>query len=161
LYAIAPWQDGDPFPPDRAEISYIPLIEYGKTFTKNTMNEFIYGDIIQGGEWVNFGGKSAVVISGVKGRGEVQYIGGYSPTQKNPVLYFYNPVDLEAVVQGTKQPHEPQPYATLNLFNYFYGDMRKVASMALDNTNGYLYVYEFGEESPEIPLIHVWKIRQE
>ncbi len=79
-----------------------------------------------------------------------------STTSKASFL-FYDPQDLEEVVKGTKQAHEPQPYAILDVGEYLFTEEPRLLSCAFDRQNRLLYVVEPNHEQP---LIHIWKIRR-
>lgn len=153
FFAIGPWQDGDPLPYE-AELSYVTLTEYGQVTGVNTQDGREVTDQFYGGGWVERGGKSAIVLVGDKGFGETTYDGGYTSVLRRPVLLFYDPDDLAAVAQGLKQPHEPQPYAMIDIGEYLFRKEPYVYSGAYDQQNGLLYVFEYNQEAP---IMHVFQ----
>ncbi len=155
LYAIAPWMDGDPFPPYEGELSYQTLVEYGQVKGINSQDGEEITDEWHGGAWLTSGDKSAIVFTGNKGRGETTYYGGYGSTRFEPSFLLYDPADLAAVANGTLEPHEPQPYAILDVQEHLFTEEPKLKSCAFDRQKGLLYVYEFNHEQP---LMHVWRI---
>lgn len=154
MFAIGPWLDGDP-PDFEAELSYRTLVEYGQVTGVNTQDGREVTDAFYGGAWITQGGKTAVMLVGNKTTGEVSYCGGYTPSLDWPVLLFYDPDDLAAVVSGAKQPYEPQPYAMLDISQYFYTEEPTLRGVAYDRVRGLVYIYEYNGESP---LIHVFQI---
>lgn len=158
IYALAPWKDGNPFPSYEGELSYITLLEYGQTIGVNTQDGREVTDAWHGGAWITSGNRSAIVFVGNKGYGETTYDGGYVSTLLRPSFLFYDPADLAAVANGTLAPHEPQPYAIIDVGEHFFRGDPQLLSCAFDRQNGLLYVFE---SNGERPLIHVWRIRQE
>jgi hypothetical protein len=154
MFAIGPWQDGNP-PPFEAELSYTTLLEYGQVSGVNTQDGREVVDQFHGGAWITWGGKTAVLLVGNKGAGEVSYSGGYTPSLYWPVFLLYDPADLAAVVTGSKAAHEPQPYAMLDVSEYFFTEQPTLRGVAYDRAHGLLYIYEYNQESP---LIHVFQI---
>jgi hypothetical protein len=80
-------------------------------------------------------------------------------------LLFYDPYDLAAVAQATKQPYEIQPYARWNPSAYFFkpgdttDDASTIGGIAYDPTNQILYVVERHVINPgSYPLIHAWHV---
>jgi len=110
---------------------------------------------------------SCISISGAYGGGNRGYRADYYVDQ----ILLYDPDDLAAVVQGTKQAWEPQPYARLDITQHMFGydptgyRKIKVGGMAIDNQRGLLYVTEtYGEDDPDpgdadLPIVHVFRIQ--
>jgi hypothetical protein len=86
-------------------------------------------------------------------------------------MIFYDPADFASVLNGTMEPYEPQPYATLDIDEHLFlnatvehqllgsGDQRRyrIGEMAYDRERDYLYVLErFADGSK--PVVHVWGI---
>ncbi len=154
MFAIGPWQDGNP-PPFEAELSYTTLVEYGQATGVNTQDGREVVDQFHGGAWIIQGGKTAVMLIGNKSTGEVSYSGGYTPSLDWPVFMCYDPDDLAAVAAGHKAAHEPQPYAMLDVSEYFFTEQATLRGAAYDRARGLLYIYEYNQEEP---LIHVFQI---
>ncbi|MFZ6028740.1 MAG: fibronectin type III domain-containing protein [Chloroflexota bacterium] len=154
MFAIGPWLDGNP-PPFEAELSYRTLLEYGQVIGVDTQDGREVTDVFNGGAWITQAGKAAVMLVGNKTAGEVSYCAGYTPSLDWPVFLFYDPDELAAVTGGSKQPHEPQPYAMLDVSRYFFTEQPALRGVAYDRANGLVYVYEFNHEEP---LIHVFRI---
>lgn len=147
LFAIAPWQSGNP-PPAGTILQATTLLLYSNTRgedpTAYTMNDYHHADEWSGGAWLTAGSKAAVVFIGTKGLGSCWY--GYadgtvvptdgsegpppSPYPNNDrgwwsssfqaQIIFYNPADLAAVATGSMASYQPQPYAALNLDPYLW-----------------------------------------
>jgi hypothetical protein len=98
---------------------------------------------------------------------------GWWSSRFDAQIIFYDPADFVAVLRGTMEPHEPQPYATLDIDEHLFaappvesmldcgaGDQRKcrIGEMAYDRERGFLYVLErFVDESK--PVVHVWQVQ--
>ncbi|HII99165.1 MAG TPA: hypothetical protein HA272_07950, partial [Methanoregula sp.] len=80
------------------------------------------------------------------------------------VLYFYSPDDLARVAAGTLAPHEPQPYAEMNLDPYLWHiteawQKMHVGAVAFDRERGILYIAEPFADGDQ-PIIHVFALRE-
>jgi hypothetical protein len=67
------------------------------------------------------------------------------------------------VARGQKKPHEPQPYATLELDEHLFAvksphQKHRVRSCALDRERGLLYLTEFRADGDK-SLVHVWRVK--
>lgn len=85
-----------------------------------------------------------------------------------PAILFFDPKDLGRVARGEMAPHEPQPYALLDLTEYWFDPETHVESYkrdlvgaaAFDRENGILYIVErLGDESKS--LIHIFQLMAE
>jgi hypothetical protein len=97
---------------------------------------------------------------------------GWWSSRFDAQILFYNPSDLAAVAAGTMEPHQPQPYAVLDIDEHLflnatvelsqlgYGDQRRyrLGEIAYDRERGYLYVLERFADGPK-PIVHVWAVR--
>ena len=114
----------------------IPLILYSDVTAENggTLNSYHHSDEWSGGAWLTADDKSSVVFVGTKGMGDCWYgcadgtvwpeeppyppecpeRGWWSSAFVGQML-FYDPKDLAAVAQGEMEPHQPQPYAVLDM----------------------------------------------
>ncbi|MCP4660949.1 MAG: hypothetical protein GY856_36575, partial [bacterium] len=98
---------------------------------------------------------------------------GWWASRFDAQLLFYDPDDLAAVAAGTMEPHEPQPYATLDLDEHLllnatmadvtmyigHGDQRnsRLGEPAYDRANGRVYLLElFADEYR--PVVHVFEV---
>jgi len=195
LVAYSPWNDGTPLPGNNTLLSYTPLLMYDDDFGTNHLNGYSYCDYWYGGQWIRTGNRQSVVISGMKARGRAWY--GYNngestfnvmmnvPTPDEPedhgprqsfaqaMLLFYNPQDLIDVATGIQNTWEPQPYAVLDLNDYFYYPnnydpdyiyrYKGAGGMAYDRERGTLYVTERGVTGNDntVAIVHVWQINHE
>jgi hypothetical protein len=97
---------------------------------------------------------------------------GWWSSRFDALILFYDPEDLARVAGGSMAPHEPQPYATLDLDEHLFlgpspepmstgsGDQRRgrIGEMAYDRERGFLYVPEYLADGAR-PVIHVWSVR--
>lgn len=83
-----------------------------------------------------------------------------------PAILFFNPEDLGKVAKGEAAPYEPQPYALLDLSDYWYDSETNVeiykrdlvGAAAYDRPNQILYIIErLGDETKSV--VHVFKIK--
>ena len=169
---------------------------YGRT---EKMNNYLHCDEWSGGAWLTVGDKAAVVFIGTKGTGTTEAWYGFSNGVRYPIedppeipfppyppapyddrgwwassleaqMIFYNPSDLAAVAQGTKQPYEVQPYATLSLDNYLFNinktsglpsrlEKQRLGACTYDSINHLLYIFEYrGDAENDRPLVHVFRV---
>ncbi len=185
LYAIGPWNDGNP-PASGSTLTYKTLLQYTSTndpdswneATNHTMTDYHHSDEWSGAAWVTAGSKGAVVFVGTKGTGDCWYGDengpcldcegerGWWSTGFVGQFLFYDPADLAKVAAGTMEPHEPQPYATLNIDQYLYhiasGQLwYHLGGACFDRANGYFYVFEpyADQDESSAPIVHVWKVK--
>ncbi len=183
LFAIAPWQHGNP-PADGTRLDAVPLLLYSSTATDeepyHTLDDYHHSDEWSGGAWLTAAGRAAVVFVGTKGVGECWYglpdgtlweepypddpLGqrGWWSSQFVGRMLFYDPADLAAVARGEKQPWEPQPYATMDLDQHLYGitgtqQKHHVAACCFDREHGYFYMFEPLVDNDR-SVVHVWKV---
>jgi len=90
---------------------------------------------------------------------------GYWAEDFMPAILFFNPADLAKVAQGEMEPYFPQPYALMNLSEYWFDpeinvEIYKrdlVGAAAFDRENGLLYILErLADEYRSV--IHVFQI---
>ncbi|UCH97495.1 MAG: hypothetical protein JSV88_11755, partial [Candidatus Aminicenantes bacterium] len=181
LYAIGPWNQGNP-PPSGTSLQYVTLLKYTSTedpeswdeATNHTMDDYHHSDEWSGAVWLTADSKSAVVFVGTKGTGDCWYGDSNGPCEDCPgergwwftgfegQFIFYDPDDLAKVAAGTLEPWEPQPYASLNVDQYLYHiestqQWYHLGAACFDRTRGYLYVFEPYVDDDK-PIIHVWKL---
>ena len=82
---------------------------------------------------------------------------GYQADFYSALILFFDPADLAAVAKGRKQPHEPQPYAGLDVSARMFG-RGTLDGTAYDRRRRLLYVFETGGDGDR-PLVHVWHVR--
>jgi len=182
LFAIGPWNEGDP-PPPGATIPAVPLLLYGDVYTEGapTLEGYHHSDEWTGGAWLTAGERSAVIFVGTKGTGDCWYgcadgtvwpdeppfppecpERGWWSTGFVGQIIFYDPADMAAVARGEMEPWEPQPYAALNIDGYLYhigsGQQKyHVGAAAFDPERGLLYILEPLADGDK-PLVHVWRV---
>ncbi|EKE16489.1 MAG: hypothetical protein ACD_11C00006G0012 [uncultured bacterium] len=177
LYAIAPWESGNPLA-DETALNYTQLLYYD---IDNMPDRYAHSDRVQGAAWINVGSKSAFVVSETKSfrtanrEGGDEYYGnaiddgcggkGYHSEPYFANLVFYDTNDLADVAQGVKQSYQPQPYA---FFNFLKEEIKPPeeckknysGGVAYDKINNKLYVVErnawgsFDDKS----VIHVFQV---
>ena len=178
LFAIGPWNQGNP-PANGTALDYVTLLRYTSTEDYgepvHTMTNYQHSDEWYGASWLTAGNKAAVIFVGTKGVGDCWYGDkngpcldcalqrGWWSTAFEGQIIFYDPEDLAAVAAGTKQPWEPQPYATLNVDSYLYHitstqQWFHLGAATFDQTNGLLYVFEPYVDNDK-PIVHVWKVK--
>jgi len=178
LFAIAPWEHGNP-PAAGSTLPATPLLLYTAVTDaeQHTLNGYHHSDEWTGAAWITAGSKAAVVFVGTKGTGEYWY-GCADGTDSPPwpldcdrgwwstgfvgQILFYDPSDLAAVAQGEMETWEPQPYATLEIDDHLYhiesGQQKHhVGAAAFDRERGLLYVFEPLVDDDK-PLVHVWQV---
>jgi len=186
LFAIGPWNHGDP-PASDTVLEATPLLMYSSTATDeppyHTMDGYHHADQWAGGAWLTAGDRAAVVFVGTKGTGECWYglpdgtvwpdeppfpedpenQRGWWSTGFVAQFIFYDPADLAAVAAGALQPWEPQPYATLNVDDRLFltrttQQKYRLGDCAFDRARGLFYVLElFGDGDK--PVVHVWQVQ--
>ncbi len=190
LFAYGPWLDGNP-PDQNARLTHVtPLLLYGKGYEEDGQDKVMRGytnaDEWSGGAWLTSGNSAAVIFAGTRGQGKFWYgfsngvvwpdyppYPDYPPAPHNDrgwwaesfegVLYFYSPDDLAQVAAGTMAPHEPQPYAELDLEPYLWHitepwQKMHVGAVAFDRTRGILYIAEPFADGDQ-PIIHVFSVK--
>lgn len=99
LFAYAPWQDGNPPPPNSTLTAITPLLLYGEnipgtpeivTYEDRAMKGFSPPDCWSGGAWLTAGSASAVIFVGTKAIGRSWY--GYSDGTVYPDDPPYPPI---------------------------------------------------------------------
>ncbi|MFH1046683.1 MAG: hypothetical protein V1738_00095 [Patescibacteria group bacterium] len=181
IYAIAPWDYGNP-PPAGTHIEPITLLQYDTSLENDalfsssarTLDNYHHTDTWTGASWLTVGDKSAVAFVGTKGLGDYWYGDvngpcldcasqrGWWSDRMIVQMMLFNPADLAAVAAGDLDPWEPQPYATIDLEPWMFRDdgdqvMFQVGAMSFDQDHGLLYVFETLADE-ERPIVHVWKI---
>ncbi|MBF0203566.1 MAG: hypothetical protein HQK67_04440 [Desulfamplus sp.] len=184
LFALAPWEDGNP-PAPSSNLDAIALLYYPEKYDCVWENAAVCdypgysaADHWNGGAWIETASANAVIISGRKGLGSSCYgtpeecgndtcvtSKGYHAYPYQPQVLFYDPEDLKAVRAGTKSPWQVLPYEILSLENITYNQgCAAIGAAALDSDNGYLYITEKEIDDVEngiwgVTAVHVWKIQ--
>ncbi|MHC4563629.1 MAG: hypothetical protein ACYS8X_12765, partial [Planctomycetota bacterium] len=87
---------------------------------------------------------------------------GWWSTSFTAQILFYDTADLAAVAAGALKPHEPQPYAVMDIEDVLYRthtelDFYHVGAAAFDPSHGRLYVIEPRADEDK-SIIHVWEV---
>ena len=91
---------------------------------------------------------------------------GFWADEYLPAILFYDPAVLAKVAAGEWEPWQPQPYALVDLTEYWFDPVVRhelykrdlVGAAAFDRANGLLYIVErLGDGSKSV--IHVFGIR--
>jgi hypothetical protein len=181
LFAIGPWNEGNP-PQPGATVNAVPLLLYGNFYEEGSpeMDGYAHSDHWSGGAWLTAGDRSAVVFAGTKGLGETWYgcpdgtvwpenppyppecpeRGWWSDGFEAQII-FYSPADLAAVATGAMGSGEPQPYAVLAIEDVLYNPdfvlLNHLGAAAYDRERGLLYVLEpLADE--ERSIVHAWRL---
>lgn len=183
LFAIGPWNEGDP-PAPGATLPAVLLLLYGNVYEEDSpaMDGYAHSDHWSDGAWLTAGDESAVVFVGTKGLGETWYgcpdgtvwpeeppyppecpDRGWWSERFAAQIIFYDPADLAAVAQGAMASGEPQPYAVLEIEDVLYNDdfvlLNHLGAAAFDRERGLLYVLEpLADEDRSI--VHVWQVAE-
>ncbi|MBN2244219.1 MAG: hypothetical protein JW755_00085 [Candidatus Aminicenantes bacterium] len=178
LYAIGPWNDGNP-PASGSAIANTVLMQYDDTYTgeaaDHTMKNYHHSDEWSGAAWLKAGTKMAVIFVGTKGTGDCWYGNengpclncenrGWWSTGFDGLIIFYDPKDLAKVASGKSPAWKPQPYATMNIDKYLYHinstqQKHHLAAACFDSKKCILYVLEPFVEDDK-PVVHVWKVKR-
>ena len=158
------------------------------------MDGYAESDHWWGGAWLTSEAGDAVIFTGTKALGESWYgfangvvwnyacaddhniecpdvpdfpydNRGFWADEYMPAILFFNPDDLAAVAQGSAEPYEPQPYALMDLTEYWLDPETNieiykrdlVGSAAFDRTNGILYSIERLADDYK-SVVHVFQI---
>ncbi|MBI5725947.1 MAG: hypothetical protein HZA50_18450 [Planctomycetes bacterium] len=194
LFAVAPWKEGDP-PAKGAALKAVTLLRYSAVTDEqqHNMKDYQHAGEWSGAAFLAAGDKqekSAMIFVGTKGQGKCWYgypngvvwpeEGPFPPEPQWPNdqrgwwstkftgrILFYDTADLAAVAAGKMKPHEPQPYAVMDIQDALFADpdpkgqprrMNLVGDCAFDPQRGFLYVIEplaDGDKS----IIHCWRVR--
>lgn len=187
LFAIAPWQDGNP-PESGAMLEAVQLLGYTAVDApgeQHTLEGYTHADEWSGGAWLTAGERGAVVFVGTRGLGEDWYgfangvvwpdeppypevpdypydYRGWWAEDFEEQMIFYDPADLAAVARGELETWAPQPYATLSLADLTFSERRvelvqHLGAVAFDAERGYLYLLEILADNDK-PVVHVFAI---
>jgi len=185
LIAIGLGDQSSPPAPGSA-LPAVSLLLYGNICQESppAMAGYHHSDEWPGAAWLTTGERSAVVFAGTKGHGECWY--GYAdgtvwpeqpPYPPEPAggdrgwwstrftaqLLFYSTDDLAAVARGELAPHEPQPYAALEIDEYLVHvtseqQKARLGAASFDPARGLLYLFEVLADDDR-PLVHVWRVQ--
>lgn len=172
----------------------VPNIPDIQTESDNRMAGYAEADSWWGGAWLTSARGNAVIFTGTKALGKNWYgfangvVWAYDcaenpaidcpevpefPYQDRgfwaedfiPAMLFYNPDDLARVALGEWTPSDPQPYALMDLSEYWFDpEIRLEAykytlagAAAFDRVNGILYIIERQADQAK-SVIHVFEI---
>lgn len=169
-------------------LEYGPVAGTDNYTYPNAMDGYTHSDDWREAVWLTAGKQNAVAVVGKKGLGHNWY-GYYGewmhhdwviadvpnpepefwvtdPTGKGwrshnwqPMIIFYNPVDLANAGSGLMNTFEPQPYAALRISSdVLFSSHAEIFSAAFNFQTGLLYVAEMVAESDGRVILHVWKI---
>lgn len=182
MFAIGPWNQGDP-PPDGTELEYATLLRYGDFATDRKADNWLDGDDWTGGAWLEAGTRSAVVFAGTKFTGRsfygypngtvftdiefdssfTEFERGWMASSTKGQMLFYDPRRLAEAAAGGIGAHEPQPYAVLDLDGVLLNhegtrinEMRRLGSPCYGRESNVLYLFEHRGE--QLPAVHAWKV---
>jgi hypothetical protein len=178
LYALAPWEDGDP-PGSGQELDALPLLYYPEIYPGCLDDpeachfpDYRAKDAWGGGAWVQTAEKTGVLIVGRKGLGDNCYgtsdqcggdpcdpYRGYHAYPYEPQVLFYDPEDLREVVAGIRQPWEVVPYAVYGPVNEVMDQAcANLGAAAYDQARGLIYVTEQEAGPWGETVVHVWQV---
>ncbi|MBW1744430.1 MAG: hypothetical protein JRJ47_13525, partial [Deltaproteobacteria bacterium] len=97
---------------------------------------------------------------------------GWWSSRFDTQMIFFDPADFAAVINGTMESYEPQPYTTLDIDEHLFlnttiepellgaGDQRRyrLGETAYDREHGFLYVLELFADDAK-PVVHVWSVQ--
>ena len=184
LYVYDPGGRGGP---PETQLPAVALLQYGSSLDDSdiTVDGYHQSDEWNGGAWLRWRGRAAVVFAGTKGIGECWYgfengvvwpdepphpsipdppydDRGWWSSRFEAQFLFYDPGDLAAVASGELGPHQPQPYAAKVVDDVLFAERRetgkgRLGAAAFDAGHGLLYALELhGDE--DRPVVHVWRI---
>jgi hypothetical protein len=160
------------------------------------MDAYALADHWWGGAWLTSNAGDAVILTGTKAQGKNWYgfangvewaydcaenpavdcpevpdfpydNRGYWAEDNIPAILFFNPADLAKAAKGEIAAYEPQPYALMDLTDFWFDpevdlEIYKydlVGGAAFDQENGLLYIIERLADGAK-SIIHVFKINK-
>lgn len=187
LFAIAPWMQGNPPAPGTA-LEAVRLLQYQPYDAPAEQRLAGYADSDQwtGAAWLTAGDAAAFVVIGSKGLGETWYGFANGLVWEEPYpavpdwpydqrgfwsddfeaqILFYDPADLAAVIDGTLEAWEPQPYGVLSIDQYLFDTddepvvkLERVGAAAADLAHGLLYIIEPSAYEDAYAVMHVFGV---
>jgi hypothetical protein len=187
LYALAPWEDGDPPAPGQ-NLDARALLYYRDIYEcvwegEGNINEHPAPGVCDfpgyrgmdnwgGGAWVQTADKTGILIVGRKGLGDNCYgstelcgedpcapSSGYHAYPYQPQILFYDPQDLTEALAGSRDPWEGLPYAVHTVGEAFEPQCAVLGAAAHDAERGLIYVTERQAGPWGETAVHVWEIR--
>jgi len=178
LYALAPWQDGDP-PTSGQTLEALPLLYYPEIYPgclddpeQCHFPDYRPKDDWGGGAWLQDRDTSGVLIVGRKGLGPNCYgtpaecggdpcdpYKGYHAYPYEPQILFYDPAELEEVVIGDREAWEVVPYDVYSPVDMVLDPAcATLAAAAHDGERKVLYVTEQGAGPGGETAVHAWRV---
>ena len=167
LYAVAPWESGNP-PANHTELSSTLLLQYEtdpNTFPETNFPDYAPNDYWHDGAFIKTGSKQAILIVGQKCTGGYSYEpGGWVCLGSTKCwMLWYSADDIADVAQGTKQANEPIPYSTAASSAAWGGG--GFGGVGYDRTNQKLYIIELNayqsSSGTRFPIVHVFSIQND
>lgn len=187
LYALAPWEDGDP-PASGQNLDALALLYYPEVYEciwegEGNIHEhpaegvchfpgYRGSDKWGGAAWVQTADESAILIFGRKALGDNCYgpttlcgedpceqSSGYHAYPYEPQILFYDPDELREVVAGSRQPWEVLPYAVHTVEEVFDAQCGELGAAAYDPERGLIYVTETEAGPWGETAVHVWEVQ--
>jgi hypothetical protein len=186
LYALAPWEDGNP-PASGQNLDALALLYYPEVYEcvwegEGDINEhpdpgvcdfpgYRAKDDWGGGAWVQTAGTTGVLIFGRKGLGDNCYgtagqcggdpcdiYDGYHAYPYEPQILFYDPEELREVAGGSREPWEALPYAVYTVEEVLDEACAVLGAVAYDQGSGLVYVTEQQAGPSGETAVHVWRV---
>lgn len=176
LYALAPWEDGDP-PASGQALEAQALLYYPEIYAcindpaQCHFPDYRPKDSWGGGVWVQTSARRGILIFGRKGLGDNCYgtqaecsndpcdmYKGYHAYPYEPQILFYDPQELTEVLAGTREPWEVLPYETHTVTEVLGGECATLGAATYDEARGLIYVAEQTIGSGGKTAVHVWAV---
>ncbi len=176
LYALAPWEDGDP-PASGQALEAQALLYYPEIYAcindpaQCHFPDYRPKDSWGGGVWVQTSARRGILIFGRKGLGDNCYgtqaecsndpcdmYKGYHAYPYEPQILFYDPQELTEVLAGTREPWEVLPYETHTVTEVLGGECATLGAATYDEARGLIYVAEQTIGSGGRTAVHVWAV---
>jgi hypothetical protein len=186
LYALAPWEDGNP-PTSGQNLDSMALLYYPEIIecvweAEEDINEhpdpgvchfpdYRAMDNWGGGVWLQTTSGSGILIFGRKGLGDNCYgstalcgedpcapSSGYHAYPYEPRILFYDPEELTEVLAGTREPWEVLPYGVHTVEEVLDRECAALGAAAYDQERGLIYVTEQEAGPWGETVVHVWRV---
>jgi hypothetical protein len=176
LYALAPWEDGDP-PASGQNLEAQALLYYPEIYAcvddpaQCHFPDYRPKDSWGGGVWVQTAARQGILIFGRKGLGDNCYgtqaecagdpcdmYKGYHAYPYEPQILFYDPQQLTEVLADTRKPWEVLPYKSHTVTEVLGGECATLGAATFDEVRGLIYVAERNVGSGGETVVHVWAV---